>query len=183
MAEDPRHLLHFKTLAKFNEKVADGTVSTDRHIAYIKDEQLLWCRGQYYGDYKKLNNIISLYNSWSITQNNANNLTITLTGKQWDESTRTWSDISNALNINAATQSVAGLMTAADKASLDSVQDKINSDVVTVSDTQTITGAKTFTNTITGSITGNAGSVDGYSISKVSSLPASPDANTIYFVV
>ena len=45
MAEDPRPFLHFKTLAKFKEKLEDGTINENKHFVVIKDEQLLWVRG------------------------------------------------------------------------------------------------------------------------------------------
>lgn len=128
MAEDPRFLLHFKTLAKFNEKLADGTISSDRHLCFIKDEKLIWCRGIFYSDSEKLDNITDYYNDWSITQNGGTSLTITLTGKHWNPDTRQWETISKPLNIVQATQSVAGLMSSSDKTRLDNIKtDNVNS--------------------------------------------------------
>lgn len=121
MAEDPRFLLHFKTKAKFDEKLADGTISANRHLCFINNEGLIWCRGKYYADSTKLDNLTSIYNGWSISQSNGSTITITLTGKQWDDSSRTWKDISKALTLNSATTSVAGLMSASDKLKLDRV--------------------------------------------------------------
>lgn len=122
MAEDPRFLLHFKTLAKFNEKLADGTVSADRHLCFIKNEKLIWCRGLFYSDNSKLDNITDYYNGWSITQSDPNNLTITITGKHWNAGTRAWENISKPLVINSATQAVSGLMSSADKKKLDNLK-------------------------------------------------------------
>lgn len=121
MAEDPRFLLHFKTLTKFKEKLGDGTISENRHLCFIKDAGLIWCRGKYYADSSKIDNISSLYNGWSITQNNGSTITITLTGKQWNSESRTWKDISKSLEIAAATGTVAGLMSASDKTKVDRV--------------------------------------------------------------
>lgn len=118
-AEDPRFLLHFKTLAKFNEKLADGTVSADKHLVFIKDAKQVWFKGTYYADNVKMDGITDFYNGWSITQSNAATLTITLTGKRWNASTRAWKAISKPLSVNSATQSIAGLMSAADKVKLD----------------------------------------------------------------
>lgn len=118
-AEDPRFLLHFKTLAKFNEKLADGVVSSNKHLCFIADEQLIWCRGKYYNDGAKLGDITSLYNDWELTQTSATTITITIKGKQWDETTREFKDISKSITIQPATRSVAGLMSAADKTKLD----------------------------------------------------------------
>lgn len=118
-AEDPRFLLHFKTLAKFNEKLADGTVSADKHLVFIKDAKQVWFKGTYYADNVKMDGITDFYNGWSITQSNAATLTITLTGKRWNASTRAWNAISKPLSVNSATQSIAGLMSAADKVKLD----------------------------------------------------------------
>ena len=118
-AEDPRFLLHFKTLAKFNEKLADGTVSADKHLVFIKDAKQVWFKGTYYADNVKMDGITDFYNGWSITQSSATTLTITLTGKRWNASTRVWEAISKPLSVNSATQSVAGLMSAADKVKLD----------------------------------------------------------------
>lgn len=118
-AEDPRFLLHFKTLAKFNEKLADGTVSADKHLVFIKDAKQVWFKGTYYADNVKMDGITDFYNGWSITQSSATTLTITLTGKRWNASTRAWKAISKSLSVNSATQSIAGLMSAADKAKLD----------------------------------------------------------------
>lgn len=118
-AEDPRFLLHFKTLAKFNEKLADGTVSADKHLVFIKDAKQVWFKGTYYVDNVKMDGITDFYNGWSITQSSATTLTITLTGKRWNANTRVWKDISKPLSVNSVTQSVAGLMSAADKVKLD----------------------------------------------------------------
>ena len=118
-AEDPRFLLHFKTLAKFNEKLADGTVSADKHLVFIKDAKQVWFKGTYYADNVKMDGITNFYNGWSITQSSATTLTITLTGKGWNANTRAWEAISKPLSVNSVTQSVAGLMTAADKVKLD----------------------------------------------------------------
>lgn len=118
-AEDPRFLLHFKTLAKFKEKLADGTVSADKHLVFIKDAKQVWFKGTYYADNVKMDGITDFYNGWSITQSNATTLTITLTGKRWNASTRAWKAISKSLSVNSATQSIAGLMSAADKVKLD----------------------------------------------------------------
>lgn len=118
-AEDPRFLLHFKTLAKFNEKLADGTVSADKHLVFIKDAKQVWFKGTYYADNIKMDGITDFYNGWSITQSSATTLTITLTGKRWNASTRAWEVISKPLSVNSATQSIAGLMSAADKVKLD----------------------------------------------------------------
>ena len=118
-AEDPRFLLHFKTLAKFNEKLADGTVSADKHLVFIKDAKQVWFKGTYYADNIKMDGITDFYNGWSITQSSATTLTITLTGKRWNASTRAWEAISKPLSVNSVTQSVAGLMSAADKVKLD----------------------------------------------------------------
>lgn len=119
MAEDPRFLLHFKTLAKFKEKLADGTINPDRHLVFIKDAKMVWCRGIYYADNTKLENFISYYNDWEVIQSSADSATITLKGKQWNDSTRQWNAISKALVINKATNSIAGLMSAEDKRQLD----------------------------------------------------------------
>lgn len=118
-AEDPRFLLHFKTLAKFNEKLADGTVSADKHLVFIKDAKQVWFKGTYYADNANMDGITDFYNGWSITQSSATTLTITLTGKRWNANTRAWEAISKPLSVNSVTQSVAGLMSAADKVKLD----------------------------------------------------------------
>lgn len=118
-AEDPRFLLHFKTLAKFNEKLADGTVSADKHLVFIKDAKQVWFKGTYYADNVKMDGITDFYNGWSITQSSATTLTITLTGKRWNANTRAWEAISKSLSVNSVTQSIAGLMSAADKVKLD----------------------------------------------------------------
>ena len=117
-AEDPRFLLHFKTLAKFNEKLADGTVSANKHLVFIKDAKQVWFKGTYYADNVKMDGITDFYNGWSITQSSATTLTITLTGKRWNANTRAWEAISKPLSVNSVTQSVAGLMSAADKVKL-----------------------------------------------------------------
>jgi hypothetical protein len=111
--------LHFKTLAKFNEKLADGTVSADKHLVFIKDAKQVWFKGTYYADNVKMDGITDFYNGWSITQSSATTLTITLTGKRWNANTRAWEAISKPLSVNSVTQSVAGLMSAADKVKLD----------------------------------------------------------------
>lgn len=138
-AEDPRFLLHFKTLAKFNEKLADGTVSADKHLVFIKDAKQVWFKGTYYADNVKMDGITDFYNGWSITQSNATTLTITLTGKRWNASTRAWEAISKPLSVNSATQSIAGLMSAADKVKLDGLNINNVSNISFSSDTAKVT--------------------------------------------
>lgn len=138
-AEDPRFLLHFKTLAKFNEKLADGTVSADKHLVFIKDAKQVWFKGTYYADNIKMDGITDFYNGWSITQSSATTLTITLTGKRWNASTRAWEAISKPLSVNSATQSIAGLMSAADKVKLDGLNINNVSNISFSSDTAKVT--------------------------------------------
>lgn len=138
-AEDPRFLLHFKTLAKFNEKLADGTVSADKHLVFIKDAKQVWFKGTYYADNIKMDGITDFYNGWSITQSSATTLTITLTGKRWNASTRAWEAISKSLSVNSATQSIAGLMSAADKAKLDGLNTNNVSNISFSSDAAKVT--------------------------------------------
>lgn len=138
-AEDPRFLLHFKTLAKFNEKLADGTVSADKHLVFIKDAKQVWFKGTYYADNVKMDGITDFYNGWSITQSSATTLTITLTGKRWNASTRAWEAISKSLSVNSATQSIAGLMSAADKVKLDGLNINNVSNISFSSDTAKVT--------------------------------------------
>lgn len=138
-AEDPRFLLHFKTLAKFNEKLADGTVSADKHLVFIKDAKQVWFKGTYYADNIKMDGITDFYNGWSITQSSATTLTITLTGKRWNASTRAWEAISKPLSVNSATQSIAGLMSAADKVKLNGLNTNNVSNISFSSDTAKVT--------------------------------------------
>jgi hypothetical protein len=138
-AEDPRFLLHFKTLAKFNEKLADGTVSADKHLVFIKDAKQVWFKGTYYADNVKMDGITDFYNGWSITQSSATTLTITLTGKRWNANTRAWEAISKPLSVNSVTQSVAGLMSAADKVKLDGLNINNVSNISFSSDTAKVT--------------------------------------------
>lgn len=138
-AEDPRFLLHFKTLAKFNEKLADGTVNADKHLVFIKDAKQVWFKGTYYADNIKMDGITDFYNGWSITQSSATTLTITLTGKRWNASTRAWEAISKPLSVNSATQSIAGLMSAADKVKLDGLNTNNVSNISFSSDAAKVT--------------------------------------------
>lgn len=138
-AEDPRFLLHFKTLAKFKEKLADGTVSADKHLVFIKDAKQVWFKGTYYADNVKMDGITDFYNGWSITQSSATTLTITLTGKRWNASTRAWEAISKPLSVNSATQSIAGLMSAADKVKLDGLNTNNVSNISFSSDAAKVT--------------------------------------------
>ena len=138
-AEDPRFLLHFKTLAKFNEKLADGTVSADKHLVFIKDAKQVWFKGTYYVDNVNMDGITDFYNGWSITQSSATTLTITLTGKRWNASTRAWEAISKPLSVNSATRSIAGLMSAADKAKLDGLNTNNVSNISFSSDAAKVT--------------------------------------------
>ena len=138
-AEDPRFLLHFKTLAKFNEKLADGTVSADKHLVFIKDAKQVWFKGTYYADNVKMDGITDFYNGWSITQSSATTLTITLTGKRWNANTRAWKAISKPLSVNSVTRSVAGLMSAADKVKLDGLNTNNVSNISFSSDAAKVT--------------------------------------------
>lgn len=117
--EDPRLLLHFSSLEKFNEELGKGTINPNKHFCVIKKEKLIWIRGQFYADNIKLENISSFYNDWEISQVNDSNITITLKGKMWNNTSRTWDSITKPLIINAATKTIAGVMTASDKIKLD----------------------------------------------------------------
>lgn len=156
-AEDPRFLLHFKTLAKFNEKLADGTVSADKHLVFIKDAKQVWFKGTYYTDNVNTGGITDFYNGWSITQSSATTLTITLTGKRWNANTRAWEAISKPLSVNSVTQSVAGLMSAADKVKLDGLNINNVSNISFSSDAAKVTAtiSKDNGNTADTSITVN----------------------------
>lgn len=55
---DPRTLLHFKTLAEFNRRLGDGTVSADKHVAFIDEGGKIWCRGKFYADQGKLDGTV-----------------------------------------------------------------------------------------------------------------------------
>lgn len=143
-AEDPRYLLHFRTLKKFNEKLAEGVVSDTRHLCFIADEQLIWCRGKYYNDGTKLGDISNFYNDWELTQTSATTITITIKGKQWDEDKREFKDISKSFTIQSATRTVAGLQSAADKTKLDGLNENNVSNIAVSSNASqaTITVSK-----------------------------------------
>lgn len=128
-AEDPRFLLHFKTLAKFNEKLSEGVVSASRHLCFISDEQLIWCRGKYYNDGTKLGSIVQFYTDWELSQTSETSITITLKGQQWDENGREFKTISKDYTIQSATRSVAGLLSASDKIKLDGINENNVSNV------------------------------------------------------
>lgn len=128
-AEDPRFLLHFKTLAKFNEKLSEGVVSASRHLCFISDEQLIWCRGKYYNDGTKLGSIVQFYTDWELSQTSETSITITLKGQQWDENDREFKTISKDYTIQSATRSVAGLLSASDKIKLDGINENNVSNV------------------------------------------------------
>ena len=99
MAEDPRIFLHFKTLAKFNEKLADGTINPDRHVVFIKQEKMLWCRGEFYSDYKKLDGITHTNPDLLLTKLADYKYRLRLSSKQWDATTRTYKDKNKDHNI------------------------------------------------------------------------------------
>lgn len=143
-AEDPRYLLHFRTLKKFNEKLAEGVVSDTRHLCFIADEQLIWCRGKFYNDGTKLGDISNFYNDWELTQTSATTIAITIKGKQWDEDTREFKDISKSFTIQSATRTVAGLQSAADKTKLDGLNENNVSNIAVSSNASqaTITVSK-----------------------------------------
>lgn len=130
---DPRTILHFKTLAKFNEKLGSGRIDPNKHFCVISDAKMFWVRGVFIADNLKLDGINEVYNDWEITQNNANTITITLKCIEWDSSTRKWINKTHPLTINAATQSIAGLQSAADKLK----EDRITRTNHTISNTST----------------------------------------------
>lgn len=128
MAEDPRPFLHFKTFAKFQQKLADGTINPNKHFVVIKDEGLVWIRGKMLIDNGRLKDLNSYYNDWELTQNSVDNVVITLKGKEWEwteyDSDNNplkghWITISKPLTLKKATGTIAGLMSAQDKRQVD----------------------------------------------------------------
>lgn len=127
MAEDPRLILHFKTRAKFEQKLNDpndDTINPNKHFVIISDSRQFWVRGQYIADNGKLDDINEIYNDWSITQADANTVTITLKGQKWNDSTRTWETVEYPIDIKSAdpNYSFAGLMSAQDKREHDRIE-------------------------------------------------------------
>lgn len=130
---DPRTFLVFKTLAKFEEKLASGRVDPNKHFAAILDERLWWVRGKLIADNGKLDDFNSYYNDWELIQNSGTTIDITLKGNEWNSVNRIWEAISKKFTINAATQSIAGLQSAADKLK----EDRITRTNHTISNTST----------------------------------------------
>lgn len=195
-AEDPRYLLHFRTLKKFNEKLAEGVVSDTRHLCFIADKQLIWCRGKYYNDGTKLGDISNFYNDWELTQTSATTITITIKGKQWDEDAREFKDISKSFTIQPATSTIAGLMSAADKTKVDritgtnyTISQPTTTDtsrVVTITGINPTTGAAvSSTITLPSASTTQAGlesaadklKLDGLNVNNVSGIAITSNAN------
>lgn len=129
MAEDPRLILHFKTFNKFKERLADGTINRNRHFCIIQDTNQFWVRDHFIDG--KVSDISKVYNDWSIDQTDASTITITLKGQEWNDTARTWSNVSYPITINAATESIAGLMTAKDAKDVRTNLPKSISDEVT----------------------------------------------------
>lgn len=94
MAEDPRFLLHFKTLKKFQEKLKDGTINQDRHLVYISDEKLVWCRGKLYSDYNQIKEL----NFGSSEKYKAK---LELLMRDWDTATNTFKDRTYETNLSS----------------------------------------------------------------------------------
>lgn len=114
---DPKFLLVFKTRENFERKLADGVVSPEKHLVFIQDQKRVWFRGQFYVTEQVFD---SAYNDFQVTQNKGN-ITITLKGKEWEESSNSFKDISKTLTLNLATSEVAGLMSSEDKSRIDSI--------------------------------------------------------------
>lgn len=168
MAEDPRFLLYFKTLKKFNEKLNDGTVSANRHLVFIDKPKLIWCRGQFYSDGRKSDGFNKAYQSWKLTQTNGETITIVLKGKEWKEDQRKWVDYETEETIQKATTTIAGLQSASDKAKEDRITTtnfgftdtthNQNNVVINGKDLNVNTGAGgTLSTTISGATTATAG--------------------------
>lgn len=128
MAIEPRVLLHFKTLANFKEKLADGTISPDKHLCFIKDEKLLWCRGEYYADNGRLDELNDqIVTDWAPQDGDVTSTSITLrlAVQIWNPDTREYSTSTITYTLQPATHDVAGLMIALDKEKLDRI-DNVN---------------------------------------------------------
>lgn len=97
---DQKFLLVFKTRANFDAKLADGTVSPNKHLVIIQDQNRVWFRGKYYalGDH-----LDDVYDDWEMDGTNPNHLKIKLKGKQWDDATSTYKPIEKELTLNAIT--------------------------------------------------------------------------------
>lgn len=112
MAEDPRLLLHFKTLSKFNEKLNDGTVNINKHFAVIKDINSVWIKGSLYGP-DKVDMTTNTDGSIVIKVNNDKSYSVDANGNVTQNT--------NNITIPVATMSKAGLMSASDKTKLGNI--------------------------------------------------------------
>lgn len=135
MAEDPRLILHFKTFAKFKEKLSDGTINKNKHFCVIQETNQFWVRDHFIDG--KASTLNKVYDSWEIVQDNAETLTVILKGKRWNNTDRVWESVeSDPFTINSATQEIAGLMSATDKKAIDNLA---KSEWSHVNDTDTFT--------------------------------------------
>lgn len=106
--------------------------------------------------------------------------TLTATGTELNYTDGVTSNIQTQLNAKAststATTSANGLMSSSDKTKINGIESNATAD-------QTASEILTAIKTVDGSGSNlDADKVDGYNISVVSSLPGSPDANTIYYI-
>lgn len=140
MAEDPRPFLHFKTLAKFKEKLADGTVNPDKHFVVIKKEGLVWIKGKMLVDNGRLEDLESYYDNWELNpgkdkdgNTDKDKVQIILKGHkwewtEWEDEAHTkplkghWIENNKSDELVVATEAIAGLMSTQDKAKLNKVE-------------------------------------------------------------
>jgi hypothetical protein len=131
--EEKRVIIHFDTLEGFQARLTDGTLTEKGdYIVLIKDSALIWVKGQFFTGPSVLS-IPKYIKDCEIIQENGKPLTLKFVGAEWNTEEKIYKEFNKTIElstnsnsedsstINAATTSQAGVMSAADKQKLDTI--------------------------------------------------------------
>ena len=149
---EPKLLLYFKTHNAFKRELERGTIDSSRHLCFIDDERLIWCRGKYYADNERLEGLSNqIVTGWEPQEGDvtSDSITLRLSVQTWNPDTRQYETSTVIYTLNSATEDEAGLMSSTDKQKLDRVE-YVNHEFSTEKDPDTVTIILDSTNANTG---------------------------------
>lgn len=138
---EPKLLLYFKTHNAFKRELERGTIDSSRHLCFIDDERLIWCRGKYYADNERLEGLSNqIVTGWEPQEGDitSDSITLRLSVQTWNPDTRQYETSTVIYTLNSATEDEAGLMSSTDKQKLDRVE-YVNHEFSTEKDPDTVT--------------------------------------------
>ena len=102
---EPKLLLYFKTHNAFKRELERGTIDSSRHLCFIDDERLIWCRGKYYADNERLEGLSNqIVTGWEPQEGDvtSDSITLRLSVQTWNPDTRQYETSTVIYTLNSA---------------------------------------------------------------------------------